>query len=71
MTFWGRRLATRGFSPTRGSGMRPTLERCVGEAIAHHGRMFHAPELSKDELRAHTFAQLSEIAAHARSLKTK
>jgi hypothetical protein len=49
----------------------PTLERRVGEAIAHSGRMFHAPGLSKDEVRALTFAQLSETAAHVRSLQSK
>jgi hypothetical protein len=48
-----------------------TLERRVGEAIAHHGKMIHAPGLSKDELRALTFAQLSETAAHVRSLQSK
>jgi transcriptional regulator with XRE-family HTH domain len=48
-----------------------TLQRYVGETIAHSGRMFHAPELSKDKLRALTFAQLSERAAHVRSLQRK
>jgi hypothetical protein len=48
-----------------------TLERRVGEAIAHHGKMIHAPGLSKDELRALTFAQPSETAAHVRSLQSK
>jgi hypothetical protein len=48
-----------------------TLARYVGEAIASHGRTFHAPELSKHELRALTFAQLSETAAHAISLQSK
>lgn len=48
-----------------------TLERRVGEAIAHHGKMFQAPELSKHELRALTFAHLSETAAHVISLQSK
>jgi hypothetical protein len=48
-----------------------TLARYVGETIAHHGRGFQAPELSKDQLRALTFAALSETAAHARSPQSK
>jgi len=48
-----------------------TLARYIGEAIARHGRGFQAPELSKDQLRALTFADLSEVAAHARSLQSK
>ena len=48
-----------------------TLERRVGEAIAHHGKMFQAPELSKHELRALTFAHLSETAGHVISLQSK